>query len=495
MKKINLILITLVTSFISLSTHSKASNSKESSRVEKHAKAAEIFTNWHFFENGRGMTISPNLSRFMWMLGEDPQAKEFKKELIAKKEYENKADFVTKFISKKYGFVIKEEKLMGVFNVQYKQMDVGVLGCTACHSGKAAGVFVPGLGNKTIDTYAISRDVGRIQRFWGWGNRNEDYKYIHEKSMNFAKVTADENISSLTRGLVPDSTIKTFFYKDHGIDYPKDMGRAQVKAPHLWGIKQKRSHGVFNDGSLSGDSYAWIFGAELFASDSGEHLRAVLPKIKWLTDEVLGNLLPPQYPFEIQKDKVATGKVLFENNCMKCHGEHQRDQNGHPLYLAPKVIPKHIVKTDEEKLKAISPEFIKLVETGSLRDILEFKEENIQKGYFAPKLWGVWSRFPYMHNGSIPSLYEVLLPPSERSAIFSMTDAGEEYRFDKERVGLTLFNKNEYKRKEREAKRGSREIYWIKREGQSNQGHYFEKSFSKLTHSDRLALIEYLKTL
>ena len=81
MKKINLILITLVTSFISLSTHSKASNSKESSRVEKHAKAAEIFTNWHFFENGRGMTISPNLSRFMWMLGEDPQAKEFKKEL------------------------------------------------------------------------------------------------------------------------------------------------------------------------------------------------------------------------------------------------------------------------------------------------------------------------------------------------------------------------------------------------------------------------------
>ncbi len=456
-----------------------------------HAKAADIFTNWHFFENGRGMTISPNLSRFMWMLGEDRQAQT--KNLKLTKE--QKADFVTEFISKKYGLIVKDKKLMGIFNVKYKNMDVGVLGCTACHSGKAAGVFVPGLGNKTIDPYAISRDVLRIQRFWGWGNRDEDYKYIHEKSMHFAKVTSDKAISSLTRGLVPDSTIKTFFYKDHGLEYPKDMGRAQVKAPHLWGIKEKREHGVFNDGSLSGDSYAWIFGAELYASDSGDHLRAVLPKIKWLTDEVIGKLLPPKYPFEINQSRVNHGKELFANNCMKCHGDHVRDDSGYPIYSAPKVIAKHIVKTDEEKLKAISPEFVRLVETGSLGDILSFNQENIQKGYFAPKLWGIWSRFPYMHNGSIPNLYEVMIAPKLRTQIFSMTEAGEEHRFDKEKVGLTLFTSSEMPRKLRSAKGGNREIYWTQREGQSNSGHYYEKSFAKLTHEDRLDLIEYLKTL
>ena len=473
MKK--LILLTILASMSSYATQDRA---------KLHEKAQEIFTNWHFFEKGRGMTISPNLSRFMWMLGEDRQDKSL-----------NKADFVTRYISKKYGLVTRDDKLMGVFNVKYKQMDVGVLGCTACHSGKAAGIFVPGLGNKTIDTYAISRDLKRIQRVWGWGNRNPDYKKIHDTAMNFAEVTSDEKISSLTRGLVPDSTIKTFFYKDQGLDYPKDMGRAQVKAPHLWGIKQKREHGVFNDGSLSGDSYAWIFGAELFASDSGEHLRAVLPKIKWLTDEVLGNLLPPKYPFEINSMQVQKGQKLFANNCMKCHGQHNRDEQGYPIYTAPKVIPKHIVQTDEQKLKAISSEFVSLVETSSLRDILSFKDENIQKGYFSPKLWGIWSRFPYMHNGSIPSLYQVMLPPSERSPIFSMEDAGEEYRFDKDNVGLNLFAKKELPRKLRLAKRGDRDIYYINREGQSNKGHYFEKSFSKLTHEDRLDLIEYLKTL
>ncbi|TNF28497.1 MAG: c-type cytochrome [Deltaproteobacteria bacterium] len=449
-------------------------------RLQNHQKAAEIFTNWHFFENGRGMTISPNLSKFMWMLGEDRQ---------------NKSDPVTNFIEKRYGFIVKDDKLMGVFNVKYKNMNVGVLGCTACHSGKAAGVFVPGLGNKTIDPYKVGRDTYRIQKYWGWGNRNPDYKYIHEKAMYFSKVTSDTKISSLTRGLVPDSTIKTFFYKDHGIDYPKDMGRAQVKAPHLWGIKQKREAGVFNDGALSGDSYAWIFGAELFASDSGEHLRAVLPKIKWLTDEVLGNLLPPKYPFKIDNNRVNRGKELFSNACLKCHGAHDTDTNGYPIFTAPKVIPKHVVKTDEEKLNAISPEFVRLVETSSLGDILGIKHENVQKGYFAPKLWGIWSRFPYMHNASIPSLYQVMIKPEKRSIIFSMYEAGEEYRFDKENVGLTLFEKNEYKTKLIKAKKGDRDIYYIEREGQSNQGHYFEDKFGSLSHQDRLDIIEYLKTL
>lgn len=449
-------------------------------RVLKHEKAADTFTHWHFFENGRGMTITPNLSRLMWMLGEDRQ---------------EKSDSVTNFIARKYGFVVKDEKLMGVFNVKYKGMDVGVLGCTACHSGKAAGVFVPGLGNKTIDPYTIGRDTQMIQRLWGLGRLSPERKYIHEKAMYFAKVTSDKKISSLTRGLVPDSTIKTFFYKDQGLDYPKDMGRAQVKAPHLWGIKEKRAHGVFNDGSLSGESYAWIFGAELFASDSGEHLRAVLPKIKWLTDEVLGDLLPPKYPFEIDVQRVSRGRELFQKSCFKCHGDHERDELGHPIFTAPKVIPKEIVKTDEEKLKAISPEFVRLVETGSLSDLLEFNQDKVQKGYFAPKLWGIWSRFPYLHNGSVPNLYEMMITPEERSPIFLMQDAGEEYRFNKQKVGLTAFTKSEFPRMLRKAKRGDRDIYFVEREGQSNLGHYFPKSFGSLNHEDRLDLIEYLKTL
>ncbi len=69
--------------FVLLTTILVSSNAM-ASRLQKHEIAAETFTNWHFFENGRGMTISPNISKFMWMLGDDPRS-----------EKERKADFVT----------------------------------------------------------------------------------------------------------------------------------------------------------------------------------------------------------------------------------------------------------------------------------------------------------------------------------------------------------------------------------------------------------------
>lgn len=455
-------------------------NASSQERVLEHEEASKTFLNWHFFENGRGMTLSPDMVKFLWMVNRENKS----------------ADqlYVTDFIEQRYGFISKDKKLVGVFDVPWKGMNVGVLGCTGCHSGKAAGQVIAGLGNKTIDAYQIGRDLKGIQGLWGLGATNPDFKYIHGKAMNFAKVISDENISNLVRGVVSDSTIKTFFYKDHGLDYPKDMGRGQVKVPHLWGIKEKRPAGIFNDGALSGDGYGWIFGAELFASDSGEHLRAVLPKIQWLTDNVLGKLLPPKYPFVIKTEVVSRGETLFNNNCLKCHGDHQRDLQGFPIYTAPRVIEIDVVKTDREKINIVTPEFVDLVKTGSLGDILSFEEDNIQKGYFAPKLWGVWARFPYTHNGSVPTLYHMMVPQDERPEIFSMKNAGEAERYDEVNGGLTLYKANEFSRAMKDAKKGDRDIYYVKREGLSNEGHYFE-SFKAFTHEDRMAIVEYLKSL
>lgn len=464
------------TLFIALLFSYGLTHSQASTRQIEADSAAETFMNWHFFENGRGMTLSPNMSRLLWMIGDEQESP------------------INDFLQKRYGLLFRKGKMAGVFNVKYKGMDVGVLGCTACHSGKAAGIFVAGLGNKTIDSYTIGKDFYLAQRFWGWGPRSKDYKYIHEKSQNFSKVISDSNISNLTRGLVADATIKTFFYKDQGIPYPKNLERAQVKVPHLWGIKEKRPHGVFNDGSLDGEGYAWIFGAELFASDSGEHLRAVLPKIVHLTDNVLGKLLPPPYPFNVNKRRAEMGKTLFQNNCIRCHGDHDRDNLGYPIYTAPKVIPWAKVKTDKKKIDSIDDEFIDLVESGSLRDLLSFNKENIRKGYFAPKLWGIWARFPYLHNGSIPNLYQIMMKPEKRDEVFSMQDAGEAHRFDKVFAGLTLIPTREKARALKKAKQGDRNLYYVKRHGQSNSGHYFPW-FEDLSHQDKMKIIEYLKTL
>src|SRR6185312_14275906 len=39
-------------------------------------------------------------------------------------------------------------------------------------------------------------------------------------------------------------------------------------------------------------------------------------------------------------------------------------------------------------------------------------------GYKPRPLEGVWATPPFLHNGSVPNLYEMLLPPEKRSAKF-----------------------------------------------------------------------------
>jgi len=463
-----------------------ALSSLAQSKLEKSKKAHDDFLNLHFFENGRGMTISPNISKYLSFF----RVPDSNGLTIP----ENKKSLYKRILQDRYGLNVLEDQVAGLFNIRYKGMDVGVLGCVACHGGKAAGRFYSGLGNKTIDVYKVGVDAKIIQGAWGALRKDPEFKKIHKVAMNFSKVISDKSISNLTRGLIPDSVIKTYFYKDAGLSYKGKISRAQVKVPHLWGLKEKRKTGIFWGAEFDGTNIGWEFGAELFASDSEEHLRAVLPKLKRSVENIVYNLESPKYPFHIKEDLAKIGKVLFDNKCSKCHGVHQRGLDGYPLYHQPKFIKSSIVKTDTDRLKGFF-EYKALVESSSISDILPMNQRT-DVGYVAPNLWGIWARFPYLHNGSVPSLYDLLKEPSKRPKFFNMFDAGEEYRFDKNKVGLTREKENSRKftRNLRKAKQGNRNIYFVEREGHSNIGHYynFMRSYSE---QDILSIVEYLKTL
>jgi hypothetical protein len=58
------------------------------------------------------------------------------------------------------------------------------------------------------------------------------------------------------------------------------------------------------------------------------------------------------------------------------------------------------------------------------------------RGYAATPLTGVWANYPYLHNGSVPTLHHLLGQVSERPSIFHVMAAG---RFDRVRVGQLLY--------------------------------------------------------
>ncbi len=104
---------------------------------------------------------------------------------------------------------------------------------------------------------------------------------------------------------------------------------------------------------------------------------------------------------------------------------------------------------------------------GTIKQLLAYK---------ARPLDGVWATAPFMHNGSVPNLYEMLLPASQRSVTFRMGSTS----IDPVKVGVDSSAKD------------ATFVYDTTKPGNHNSGHEFGAG---LTDDQRWQLVEYLKTL
>jgi cytochrome c5 len=98
--------------------------------------------------------------------------------------------------------------------------------------------------------------------------------------------------------------------------------------------------------------------------------------------------------------------------------------------------------------------------------------------YESRVLYGIWATAPYLHNGSVPNLWELLLPAKQRTTSFSVGSR----KFDWEKVG--------YVTTETPFKTGTFTV--DASNGNGNGGHEYG---TDLSDDDRRALIEYLKKL
>jgi hypothetical protein len=99
--------------------------------------------------------------------------------------------------------------------------------------------------------------------------------------------------------------------------------------------------------------------------------------------------------------------------------------------------------------------------------------------YESRVLHGIWATAPYLHNGSVPNLAELLLPPEKRSPSFMVGSR----KYDADNVG--------YVTTETPYKDGT---LVVTQPGNSNAGHKYPAD-KELTPEERKALLEYLKQL
>jgi mono/diheme cytochrome c family protein len=96
--------------------------------------------------------------------------------------------------------------------------------------------------------------------------------------------------------------------------------------------------------------------------------------------------------------------------------------------------------------------------------------------YASRPIDGVWATAPYLHNGSVPTLYDLLLPPAQRPKTF-VTGSRE---YDPKKVGYVS-----------DGNEGGGFLFDTAGDGNHNTGHTWGTA---LTEEERLDLIEYLKS-
>ncbi len=96
--------------------------------------------------------------------------------------------------------------------------------------------------------------------------------------------------------------------------------------------------------------------------------------------------------------------------------------------------------------------------------------------YKAAPLAGIWATAPYLHNGSVPNLYELLLPSEERSKTFFVGNR----EFDPVKVGFQTTASDDVT------------LLDTSLRGNTNTGH---DTYGVFTEEERWQLVEYLKSL
>ena len=187
----------------------------------------------------------------------------------------------------------------------------------------------------------------------------------------------------------------------------------------------------------------------------------------WLTQPA------PPYPFPVDQTLAAQGKQVWEAaGCAGCHAI------GRPT--AGRVIPIEEIGTDRHRYDLITPGTVEGYnrEAKAMYGWPQAWFIRKTEGYVAVLLDAVWLRAPYLHNGSVPTLADLLKPPAERPAVF--------YRgydlYDPVHVGYVSTGP--------EAEKQFR--YDTALPGNGNQGHVYGVD---LPAEEKTALIEYLKTL
>jgi mono/diheme cytochrome c family protein len=355
--------------------------------------------------------------------------------------------------------------------------------CFTCHSAEINGQLVLGLGNSFSDFRnnfsAMSKGMNTVMRL-RYKKDSEEWAAYEDFGAYFKAIaprirTNQPGVNTAARlaeACAMHRDPSDLSYREQPNFEMPDYNIA-TDVPPLWLMKKKNS--LYYTAVGRGDFTKLLFQAALLGIPDSTQARVAITRFKdvlaWLE-----TLEAPEYPFPVNQQLAAEGEKLFNEHCSKCHGTYGEN----PSY-PNKVVSLEVVKTDPWYASyAVDAPIVEWYNQSwfALSEPKSWFEP--QAGYVAPPLDGIWASAPYLHNGSVPTLEDLLYSPG-RPAIWKRSEDSRDY--DPIKAGWKY---------EAKTKKAGKWTYNTHLPAYSNVGHTFG---DKLSGTERKALIEYLKTL
>jgi len=240
-----------------------------------------------------------------------------------------------------------------------------------------------------------------------------------------------------------------FFVADHGSSYTKKIEGEVPLIPYLkpqpwtnyrYKTAGSEGQGLYVDGGFAGNvadvTYAMAISRDHLGADYAE-AREVF---RQCVPEYFKSLSTPRYPFiaDVSAEKADAGHAVFVETCARCHGDFKKTG---PKTYDLVSFPNKLV--DEEELGTDPLRILGVFDMAAeeKKRFLSGKVTTTHR-YVAPPLVGIWARGPYLHNGSVPTVYN-LLKSSTRPRKYSMRPSSTDpNNYDQARIGWKFIDES-----------------------------------------------------
>jgi hypothetical protein len=419
---------------------------------------------------------------------------------------------------------VRPDYPMGVSIIQRSEVEGFTLSCAACHSSEFFGHKILGMTNRfprsnlffvhgksTIEKVSpllfqvsTGSTAAETKMYRDLRDRNASIGLKRPQTLGL-DTSLSQVALSLARRELDGSATRSAKSANHPRPNLLDDLVADSKPAVWWNVKYKSAY--LSDGSVvSGNpvftNFLWNeIGRGVDLPPLVDWLQNNSAIVEELTTAVFASTAPKWSELfgahSLNIVRAKRGQALFETSCSKCHGQYEKNWDAGVDTIAVRYFEKtktYNVGTDPGRaqgMKALA-DALNPLDFSKRFDILI----ETQSGYVAPPLDGIFIRYPYFHNNSIPNLCALMTPPEKRPVIYySGKPLRRDVDYSMDCVGYPVGDQTPADwRKNQDA------LFDTRRAGLSANGHY-DRIFRTAEGTERFSpdqkqdLIEFLKTL